>query len=64
MDYVSGVSLMRYMRETGTLYGQEEALMLMRPVLEAVGKLHKRGILHLDIQRNQTSECVRQKAER
>lgn len=49
MDYVSGVSLMRYMRETGTLYGQEEALMLMRPVLEAVGKLHKRGILHRDI---------------
>ena len=49
MDYVSGVSLMRHMRETGTLYGQEEALMLMRPVLEAVGKLHKRGILHRDI---------------
>ncbi len=49
MEYVDGISLQQYMRERGGRLSPEEANRLLRPVMEAVGKIHRKGIVHRDI---------------
>ena len=49
MDFVAGMTVKQYMRWSGRTFTEEQTLSLMRPVLEAVGEMHARGVLHRDI---------------
>ena len=49
MDFVEGMTVKQYMQWTGRPFTEEQTLSLMRPVLEAVGEMHARGVLHRDI---------------
>ena len=49
MEYVDGINLQQYMREQGGRLTPDEAGRLLRPVMEAVGKIHRKGIVHRDI---------------
>ena len=49
MDYVEGVNLKQYMKQTGKTFSQEEALSLMKPILLAVEQMHRQKVLHRDI---------------
>ena len=49
MEYIEGVSLKEYLRQKGGQLSEEEALAIMRPVLEALEKVHAAGIVHRDI---------------
>ena len=49
MEYIEGVSLKEYLRQKGGQLPEEEALAVMRPVLEALEKVHTAGIVHRDI---------------
>ena len=49
MEYVDGINLQQYMREHGGRLTPDEAGRLLRPVMEAVGKIHRKGIVHRDI---------------
>lgn len=48
MEYLDGESLRDYVRRSGPL-GEEEMLSLMKPVIGAVGYLHRNRMTHLDI---------------
>ena len=48
MEYIDGISLKDYLKEKGKLT-EEETLRIMRPVLEALVKVHEAGIVHRDI---------------
>lgn len=48
MEYVEGMSVKQYIGEHGRMNG-EEALQKMRPIIEAVGKIHREGVIHRDI---------------
>ena len=48
MEYIEGESLQDIVRRRGAL-PTEEALALMNPVIDAVGYIHDRRIMHLDI---------------
>lgn len=49
MDYVEGVNLKKYMRQTGETFSQERAQKLMHPILLAVDAMHQKNVLHRDI---------------
>ena len=49
MEYVDGVSLQHYIDEQGGRIGFEDAKRLLLPVMDALGKVHARGIIHRDI---------------
>ena len=49
MEYIEGVSLKEYLKQKGGKVSEEEALAVMRPVLEALEKVHAAGIVHRDI---------------
>ncbi len=49
MEYIEGVSLKEYLRQKGGQLSEEEALAIMRPMLEALEKVHAAGIVHRDI---------------
>ena len=48
MEYVEGVNLHTYLNNT-KLMSYEQAVRLMLPVIEALGRVHKKGIVHRDI---------------
>ena len=48
MEYVSGVTVKNYIRENGSMKGKE-VLEKMSPVLQAMERIHKKGIIHRDI---------------
>ena len=49
MEYIEGVSLKGYLKQKGGKLSEEEALAILRPVLEALEKVHEAGIVHRDI---------------
>ena len=49
MEYIEGISLKEYLKQKGRKISEEEALAILRPVLEALEKVHAAGIVHRDI---------------
>ena len=49
MEYIEGVSLKEYLKQKGGKLPEEEALAILRPVLEALEQVHGAGIVHRDI---------------
>ena len=49
MEYIEGVSLKEYLKQKGGKLPEEEALSILRPVLEALEQVHEAGIVHRDI---------------
>lgn len=48
LEYVDGINIKEYIKKQGRMDGKE-ALQKMRPVIEAVGKIHEQGVIHRDI---------------
>uniref|UniRef100_I5AXF1 Serine/threonine protein kinase n=1 Tax=Eubacterium cellulosolvens (strain ATCC 43171 / JCM 9499 / 6) TaxID=633697 RepID=I5AXF1_EUBC6 len=48
MEYLEGVTLGAYLKEKGQLT-QDETMTLMIPILEALEKVHAKGLIHRDI---------------
>ena len=49
MEYVDGITLKQYVLSKGGKLTVAETLSLMEPVIEALGKVHKTGLVHRDI---------------
>ncbi|WP_026836075.1 serine/threonine protein kinase [Eubacterium xylanophilum] len=47
-EYVKGISISQYIAEKGRIPGAD-ALKMVRPIIESLAKVHKRGIIHRDI---------------
>ncbi len=48
MEYIDGITLKQYVKENGTL-SFKELLPLMKPIIQALNEVHRRGLLHRDI---------------
>lgn len=48
MEYVDGVSVKRYIHEHGRMNGGE-VLEKLRPILQSISRIHKKGVIHRDI---------------
>lgn len=48
MEYIEGITLKKHILTKGAL-SEEEILFLSRPILSALGEVHKKGIVHSDI---------------
>ena len=49
MEYVRGVDLAKYIQMKGGKLSPEETFRILKPVMEALAKVHKGGIVHRDI---------------
>ena len=49
MEYVRGVDLAKYIQRKGGRLSVDETFRILRPVMEALAKVHKGGIVHRDI---------------
>lgn len=49
MEYIEGITLKQYMNEKGGILEWQEALDVLRPVIEDLSVVHKAGIIHRDI---------------
>ena len=49
MEYVRGVDLAKYIRMKGGKLTAQETFRILKPVMEALAKVHKGGIVHRDI---------------
>lgn len=49
MEYVEGITLKQYVRERGGRLSFAEVFPLLRPILLALGRLHRAGVIHRDI---------------
>ena len=49
MEYVEGQTLSAYVQEHGGKLSFEEALALLGPIAEALGRLHEAGVVHRDV---------------
>ena len=49
MEYVRGVDLAKYIRMKGGRLTVQETFRILKPVMEALAKVHKGGIVHRDI---------------
>lgn len=49
MEYIDGVSLQKYIEQSGGKLPWDEAKRILCPVMDALGKVHAKGIIHRDI---------------
>ena len=49
MDYIPGISLKKQLKKQGTPFTEQQALSMMRPILEALQIMHQKQLLHRDI---------------
>jgi len=49
MEYVRGVDLAKYIHMRGGKLSVEETFLILKPVMEALAKVHRGGIIHRDI---------------
>ncbi len=49
MEYINGMNLKQYLTKCGGTMNQNEVIKLMKPVLEAMVKIHETGMIHRDI---------------
>ena len=49
MEYVKGITLKQYVKESGGRLPVEATFELMKPVIQALCKVHKAGLVHRDI---------------
>ena len=49
MDYIEGTSLDEYVRQHGGKLGFDETAKLLIPVMDALGAVHGKGIVHRDV---------------
>lgn len=49
MEYINGMNLKQYLTKCGGSMNQNEVIKLMKPVLEAMVKIHETGMIHRDI---------------
>ncbi len=49
MEYEEGIDLSKYLKQKGTLLGQEEILSIIMPILEGLKEVHAHKYLHRDI---------------
>jgi len=49
MEYVKGTDLRRHIRNRGGRLSLAETLAVMKPVMEALAKVHENGVIHRDI---------------
>lgn len=49
MEYVDGKTLKSYLKEKGGRISAKETLAMMRPVIKALGQVHKNNLIHRDI---------------
>ena len=49
MEYVEGIDLKRYIRSRGRTLSAAEVLHVLKPVMEAMIKVHEAGLVHRDI---------------
>ena len=49
MEYIDGITLKAFHKMTGKCMEPEKLLLLMKPVMEGLAKLHINGIIHRDI---------------
>ena len=49
MEYINGMNLKQYLTKNGGTMNQNEVIKLMKPVLEAMVKIHETGMIHRDI---------------
>ena len=49
MEYVKGIDLRRYINMRGGRLPAQELLQIMKPVMEALSKVHEAGLIHRDI---------------
>lgn len=48
MEYIDGMSLNQYLKQVGRV-SFEQALNMLEPVMEALGRIHQKGVIHRDI---------------
>ena len=63
MEYIEGISLREYLKQKGGKVSEEEALAILRPVLEALEKVHAAGIVHRDISPDNIMRTFAEKEE-
>lgn len=49
MEYVEGITLKQHVKNRGGRLSVQETFALLRPVIEALGKVHETGLVHRDI---------------
>lgn len=49
MDYIEGTSFKTYIQEQGGKVSWEESVRVLLPVMDALGAVHKEGIIHRDV---------------
>lgn len=49
MEYVEGITLKQFVQDSGGTLGVEQTLSILRPMIEALCKIHKAGLVHRDI---------------
>lgn len=63
MEYIEGESLKDYLAERGGSLPEAEALAILRPVLDALSKIHTAGIIHRDISPDNIMLTFKEEAE-
>ena len=49
MEYVKGISLKKYLQGKGGKISWQEAMQLLKPVMDALSAVHDKGIIHRDV---------------
>ena len=49
MEYVEGINMAKYVQTRGGRIAMDETLRILKPVMEALARVHKAGLIHRDI---------------